>query len=71
MLFLHICQGKRARGPSLSLETLKQKKPAVKEIRGVKDDELWLLVLYFLGLYIAPELESRLKLWSIVQTKRK
>lgn len=39
MFFLHICQGQRARGVSLSLNTLKQKKPAVKEIRGVKNDE--------------------------------
>ena len=71
MLFLHICQGQRARGASLSLDTLKQKKPAVKEIRGVKDNEFWLLVLYFLGLYIAPELEGILNLWSDVQTKGK
>lgn len=71
MLFLHICQGQRARGASLSLDTLKQKKPAVKEVRGIKDDEFWLLILYLLGLYIVPELEDTLKLWSNVQTKGK
>lgn len=41
----------------------------MKEIRGVKDDEF--LLLDFLGLYIAPELEGILNLWSNVQTKGK
>lgn len=67
----HICQGQRARETSLSLDTLKQKKPAVNEIRGFKDDKFWLLVLYFFSLCIVPELEGILNLWSNVQTKGK
>lgn len=62
----HTCQGQRAREASLLLDTLKQKKTAVKEIRGVKDDKFWLLVLYFFSLSIAPELEGILNLRSNV-----
>lgn len=43
----HVYQGQRAREASLALDTLKQKKTAVEEIRDVKDDKFWLLVLYF------------------------
>lgn len=50
----------------MSLDTLKRKKTAVKEIRGVKDDKFWLLVLYFFSLSIAPELEGILNLRSNV-----
>lgn len=66
-----ICQEQRAREASLSLDTLKQKKTAVNEIRGVKDDKFWLLSLYFFSLCIAPELEGILNLWSNVQIKGK
>lgn len=70
MSFFTIARDREYEGP-VKRDTLKQKKPAVKEVRDTKDDEFWLLGLYFLGLYIASELEDFLGLWRNVQTKGK
>lgn len=60
MLSPHL-PGTENRKGSLPQVTLKQKKSAAKEIRGIKDHEFKLLVLY-LDLYNVPELKGILAL---------